>query len=88
MDRYPTSIQLVLQGCDLTPTGTHAQLDWVPDDRNGCGLGRKGPHRTVEWEVLRAGSLPSRAATTLIAVLSALLWAAIVFVVSRLAAGV
>ena len=87
-DRYSMSIQLALHRCDLTLTGSRAQLDWVPDDRNGCGLGRQGPHGTVEWEALRAGSLPSRAATTLIAVLSALLWAAIVLVAARLMAGV
>ena len=87
-DRYSTSIQLALRCCDLTPTGTHAQRDCMPDDCNAHGLGRQGSQRTVEWEALRVGSLPSRAATTLIAVVSALLWAAVVLVVARLAAGV
>ena len=82
------SIRLALHCSDLTPTGTRAQLDWVADDSNACGLGRQESQRTVEWGALRAGSLPSRAATTLIAVLSALLWAAVMLVVARLAAGV
>ena len=47
----------------------------------------QGSHRTAERVVLRAGSLPSRAATTFIAVLSALLWAAVVLVAAWLAAG-
>ncbi len=47
------------------------------------------PHRVAEWRApWAAGALPSRAAVTLIAGLSALLWAAVVRVVMRLAAGV
>ncbi len=87
IDRYLTSIHLALRSCDLTSTGAPAQLDWVRDDSEACGLGIQGSHRTVEWGALRSGSLPSRAATTLIAVLSALLWAAVVLVAARLAAG-
>lgn len=48
----------------------------------------QGSHRIAEWRAPWAGALPSRAATTLIAGLSALLWAAIVRVVVWLAAGV
>ena len=86
-NRYITSIRFALRFYDLTPTGAHAQLDWVRDDSKACGLVIQGSHRAVERVALRAGSLPSRAATTLIAVLSALLWAAVVLVVARLAAG-
>ena len=84
VDRYVMSIQLALRCYDLTPTGARAQRDWVHDDNNACGLQVRGSQQGV----LRSGSLPSRAATTLIAALSALLWAAVVLVIARLAAGI
>ena len=81
------SIQLTLRCSDLTPTDARAHRDWMEDNGRVRGLGIQGSHRTAEWGALRAGSLPSRTATTLIGVLSALLWAAVVLVVARLAAG-
>ncbi len=87
-DRYATSIQLAVYRYDLTLTGVRAQRNCVRDDSDACGLDVHGSQRAVERGALRSGSLPSRAATTLIAALSALLWAAVVLIVVRLAAGV
>lgn len=47
----------------------------------------QGPQRIARWGAPWAGALPSRAALAAVAGLSALLWAAIVRVVTWLVAG-